>query len=177
MVSRLRSIEKFREDFTQSFKHWIQQFEAHLNVNRSEEDRFKDRAQHFPLLLQFYQKTQIQHMKHWRKLQGNRLVEIALWKLNFEIWDLQKDQRFRLLLWNYELCQIIKEIYSLTDQEAIKSVATSYMLSTIDRFMREDVRILQVSGNMSLETFKRVTRRGGGERFPLTFFENWKKLP
>ena len=49
-MSRLWSVEKVREDF----KHWIQQFEAHLNTNGSEEDRSKDRGQHFLLLSQFY---------------------------------------------------------------------------------------------------------------------------
>ena len=39
---RLPSIEKFRAYFTQSFGHWIQQFEAHLNGNGAEEDYFKD---------------------------------------------------------------------------------------------------------------------------------------
>ena len=51
-----------------------------------------------------------------------------------------------------ELCQIRQEIYSLTDKETIKSIAASHILSTIDRFMGEDVRILLISGNMRLET-------------------------
>ena len=51
-----------------------------------------------------------------------------------------------------ELCQIIQKIYSLTDKETIKSIAASHILSTIDRFMGEDVRILLISGNMRLET-------------------------
>lgn len=61
-----------------------------------------------------------------------------------------------ILSFTMELCQIMKEIYSLTDQLAIKSIAASHMLSTIDRFMREDVRILQISGNMRLETLEFV---------------------
>ena len=51
-----------------------------------------------------------------------------------------------------ELCQIIKKFYSLTDQGAVKSILASHILSPLDPFMRAVFRILQISGNLRLET-------------------------
>ena len=47
----------------------------------------------------------------------------------------------KILSFTMELCRIMKELYSLTDQELIESIAMSHILSTINGFMREDGRI------------------------------------
>ena len=51
-----------------------------------------------------------------------------------------------------ELCQILKRFYSLTDQGVVKSILTRHILSPLNPFMREVVRILQISENLPLET-------------------------
>ena len=37
----LPSVEEFRGDFTKSFEHWIQESEAHLIANNSEQDKYQ----------------------------------------------------------------------------------------------------------------------------------------
>lgn len=56
-----------------------------------------------------------------------------------------------ILTFIIEFCQIIKELSTLTEKEAIKLIETRNILSMLDPLMREDVRILQISGNMCLE--------------------------
>lgn len=50
-------------------------------------------------------------------------------------------KRPKISSFTMELCRIMKELYSLTDQELIESIAMSHILSTINGFMREDGRI------------------------------------
>ena len=57
----------------------------------------------------------------------------------------------KILTFIIEFCQIVKELSTLTEKEAIKFIETRNILSMLDPLMREDVRILQISGNMCLE--------------------------
>ena len=50
-----------------------------------------------------------------------------------------------------DLTRVIQELYNLTDEDAIKSIAINHIISNLDPSMRDEIKILQLAGNLKLE--------------------------
>ena len=157
-MPRLPAVEKFRGDFTQSYDHWIQEFQAHLTANDSEEDKFRDillvscEGAAFSTLINLLQRNaqaDFQAMKDalreaYSGADYKRTLEVKLRNLKFT-------RGMKVPTFITELCQVIKELYNIQDQDAIKSIAINHVLANLDNAMRDEVKILQLSGTLRLE--------------------------
>ena len=158
-MPRLPAVEKFRGDFTQSYEHWIQEFQAHLTANGWEEEKHRDillvccEGAAFSTLINLLQQNaqaNFEAMKNalretYSGADYKRTLEVKLRNLKF-------NKGMKIPTFITELCQVIKELYNLQDQEAIKSIAMNHVLANLDSVMRDEVKLLQISGNMRLET-------------------------
>ena len=157
-MPRLPQINKFKGDYSQSFSQWISQFEAHLKANGSDEAKYKDillccceDAAFSAIMSEIGRDAAITYAGLKTvlsdKFTGNdyrRTLESKLRSTRFT-------KGMKITSFITELCQIIKELYNVTDETAIKSIAVSHVLSTLDSDMRDEIKILELTGNMKLE--------------------------
>ena len=157
-MPRLPQLPKFRGDFTQSYEHWIKMFEVQLKVTAADEDRYKnillccceDAAfRSLSNLLAAEEDTMYDEMKETlsEKFCGDEYKRTLQTKLR----NMKFQPPMKVTTFINDLCRIIKELYSLNDNDAVKMIATNHVLSTLDNSIREEVKILLLTGNLQLE--------------------------
>ena len=157
-MPRLPQVSKFRGDFTQSYEQWILEFEAQMKAIGCDNAKHKDiliccceDAAFSTLVNTLSADNTIDYAGLKAALKAKFCGEDYKRTLQTKLRNIKFEPGMKVATFITELCRIIKELYALTDQEAIKSIAVSHVLSTLDSNLRDEVRILQLSGNLRLE--------------------------
>ena len=66
----------------------------------------------------------------------------------------------------HKLTSTIKELYGVTEQDAVNNIAINHVVANIDDSVRDQVRILQLAGNANLTVILELIN-SCSESFPL----------
>ena len=157
-MPRLPQILKFKGNLTQSFDNWINQFEAHLRANNFEDDRFRDvllccceGAAFSRLASAIANDNDLTYEQAKQTLRETYFGDDYKRTLETKLRNMKFTTGMKVTVFTTELCQIIRELYGIDDNEAVKSIAISHVLSTLDSKLKDEVKLLQLSGNLRLE--------------------------
>ena len=157
-MPRLPQIHKFKGDYSQSFGQWIGQFEAYLKANGSEQTKYKDillccceDAAFSAIMSEIGRNAGVTYDGLKTMLRNTFCGDDYKRTLETKLRNTRLTEGVKITSFITEICQISKELYSITDQEAVRSIAISHVLSTVDSSVREEINFLELTGNMKIE--------------------------
>ena len=159
-MPKIPTVVKFTGDNDSGFDLWCAQFEAQLKALgiKDEQNKWRDLllcctdGSAFAYASQaIVASADISYVNLKKSMKERFCGDDYKRNLQAKLQNLRFRKGTKIIPFVHELRMTVRELYSITGEEAIEGIATSHVMATLDDHVKKHVQVLQLAGNTGLE--------------------------
>ena len=159
-MPKIPTVVKFTGDNDSGFDLWCAQFETQLKALgiKDEQNKWRDfllcctDGSAFPYASQgIVANADINYVNLKKSMKEGFCGDEFKRNLQAKLRYLRFREGTKIIPFVHELRMTVRELYSITAEEAIEGIATSHVMATLDDHVKKHVQVLQLAGNARLE--------------------------
>ena len=160
-MPKIPTVVKFTGDNDSGFDLWCAQFEAQLKALgiKDEQNKWRDLllcctdGSTFAYASQaIVTSTDISYVNLKKNMKERFCGDDHKCNRQAKLRNLRFRKGTKIIPFVHELRVTVRELYSITAEEAIEGIATSHVMATLDDHIKKHIQVLQLAGNTRLES-------------------------